>query len=401
MLIKSIKKTIKMLNKETLYTFGGIFVFNATLQLIIYPLLNAYFKEDEFGIFIYFIGIISILAPAIGLSTNNTRIVLNSRKEQTNGDYIHVLIIGILCSLIIISYFALREDIEFVSVIYIEIAIFISILRYYSDVHYRQNMDYKRYFIYYCLLSFGYILGYFIAIHIDNIFIVPVIGESIAVFWVIINTDLYHSPLKCSPLKYLVNKECFYLMGSYLLSYSMMNLDRLVLKNMIGNEAVSRYYVLSLIGKSVAMIIAPVSTILIGKLSMLDKDSRNALYSRIIRNLMILALTFLIISIIGTPIFQILFYPNYPSESFLLILLVNLGQVFYFTGSLILVVVLTMVEFYWQLLIQISYVVIALLASICLCRIYGIEGFAFGMAIANIYRTILAIIVGIRAHKKS
>lgn len=51
-----------------------------------------------------------------------------------------------------------------------------------------------------------------------------------------------------------------------------MNLDRIILRNILGPESVGSYYTATLIGKTAAMIVAPLSGVIIGYLT--NDDSK-------------------------------------------------------------------------------------------------------------------------------
>ena len=51
-----------------------------------------------------------------------------------------------------------------------------------------------------------------------------------------------------------------------------MNMDRLVIKQILGNEQVTQYYVVSLIGKTLVLLIAPINTIVISYLTKRKND---------------------------------------------------------------------------------------------------------------------------------
>ena len=59
----------------------------------------------------------------------------------------------------------------------------------------------------------------------------------------------------------------FFLTLSYLITNTTMNMDRLVIKQILGNEQVTQYYVVSLIGKTLVLLIAPINTIVISYLT--------------------------------------------------------------------------------------------------------------------------------------
>lgn len=56
-------------------------------------------------------------------------------------------------------------------------------------------------------------------------------------------------------------------MFSYLITNLTLNIDRLALEHMIGHLAVTQYYVTSLIGKTLVLLVAPVNTIIISYLT--------------------------------------------------------------------------------------------------------------------------------------
>lgn len=56
-------------------------------------------------------------------------------------------------------------------------------------------------------------------------------------------------------------------MLSYLVTNTTLNIDRLVIRQVLGNEQVTWYYVTSLIGKTLVLLIAPINTIVISYLT--------------------------------------------------------------------------------------------------------------------------------------
>ena len=70
-----------------------------------------------------------------------------------------------------------------------------------------------------------------------------------------------------SPYFSAVFRRGGFLTVSYLITNLTLNMDRLVLKHLIGDLAVTQYYVTSLIGKTMVLLVAPVNTILISYLT--------------------------------------------------------------------------------------------------------------------------------------
>ena len=80
--------------------------------------------------------------------------------------------------------------------------------------------------------------------------------------------DLYfHKFFQRSGHFFVALERGFFLTLSYLITNTTMNMDRLVIKQILGNEQVTIYYVISLIGKTLVLLIAPINTLVISYLT--------------------------------------------------------------------------------------------------------------------------------------
>ena len=106
------------------------------------------------------------------------------------------------------------------------------------------------------------------------------------------------------------------------------------------------------------------------------------------------SLLFFGLTLIGTPIFTKIFYPDYYKEVLPIMFLVNFGQVMCFVSELILNVVLTFRHEKWQMVIQIIYAAIFIILAIVFVKTIGVLGMAIATAVANGLRLLLAIVIG-------
>lgn len=354
-----------------------------------------------FGDFLFFWGVISILAQSFGYAANNARIVLQKRYDSKNGDYIVYLfgtsVISILVLLVILIFNDYRSAF---TLAILSIITMISIFRLYSDVEFRLKQNFKKYFVYYVVLAIGYILGLIIYYLTGCWPLVLILGEGIVVLWMIIRGEYYRKPFALSGNFKLVVQECIVLSFSYLLSYTMMNLDRVILKMIIGSEAVSTYYVLSLLGKSMALMVAPLNSVIISRLSLIKPEMKTKIFPKLFLAAFVVSILFTFIATICTPPFQNIFYPEYNKTQLLLIFIVNSGQILYLMSTLLLVVVLTMIDTKWQLIIQMVYSLLFLLTAFPLTLNYGLFGFAVASAVANFFRFILTGVIGLLSNRR-
>lgn len=134
-------------------------------------------------------------------------------------------------------------------------------------MEYRLNLNYRRYFIYYFLIGIGYLAGFGIYRLTGQWVWIYLIGEAAALALVGVTGNIFHQFFRRSEFFTTALGRGFFLTLSYLITNTTMNMDRLVIKQILGNEQVTQYYVVSLIGKTLVLLIAPINTIVISYLT--------------------------------------------------------------------------------------------------------------------------------------
>ena len=188
-----------------------------------------------------------------------------NRETLKNNEYILTLGIFSLISAVISGIVGAARISTTVGIVMFVYIIVMSIYRMYACVEYRLSLEFKRQFVFYLALSIGYILGLLIFWKSEQWYWVFIIGETIAVLYVFLTGNVLRRQSEKTEERFgEVFKSAFVLSASYLLTNILLNLDRFILAYMIDSEAVSQYYVLSLLGKTMAIISGPVNSILIG-----------------------------------------------------------------------------------------------------------------------------------------
>ena len=190
--IKSIfqDKKNKKIATDLLYSIGAIALMNIVLQFIAYPIVNRTLGEIEFGNMLFWAGVISVLAPSFGQSVNNTRLVHPKRDNTQNGDYNSVLLLFSAISLVVVIIIGRIENYGWIPIVILGYVLVFSVFRNYSTVEYRLTLDYKRQFFFYAILSVGYIVGAFLCLYSSSWFPVYIIGETLAVLYVVVKKYL-------------------------------------------------------------------------------------------------------------------------------------------------------------------------------------------------------------------
>ena len=171
-------------------------------------------------------------------------------------------------------------------------------------------------------------------------------------------------------------------------------MDRLVLKHMVGNTAVTQYYVVSLIGKTLVLLVAPINTIVISYLTKREKTMNQKEFGKAAGAGLLVAFLFFIACQIVTPIFIKLFYGDLYDSVRSLITVVNLTQILAVLSAFLFILVLTFTEEKWQLSLQVLHLVLMTALVISFTFKGEILGYSYGALIANAVRVILVLILG-------
>lgn len=394
---------VKKVTGDLLYSITAVGIMNMVLQFIVYPLINYRIGSGRFGDMLFYMGVVNILAPSFGIAVNNTRLLLPDREKAHNKDFIYVLTIFALISAIIGCIVGIYRKNVWLSTILFAAIIISTIFRNYSSVEFRLLLNYKKQFIFYMILSIGYLLGLLLFWLTERWELVYILGECSAVFFVVITGHIYKNLHNYSAKRNLILKNSFTLALNYLITNLMLNLDRIVLLRFVGNEAVSQYYVLSLMGKTIAIISGPLNGILIGYLT---KDNQRIDRRGFIKAggiMLAVGSVFLLGCLIATPIYIKLMYPNLYGSVISLNLIVNLSQIFYFLAGILVVITLTVCSAKSVLIVQIIYSAIFIILSVGLTSYLGIQGFSYAALVSNMIYFILIYLLGFfstnRKHK--
>lgn len=394
------KKQISLV-KNTAYTMGGALLMNGILQLMIYPLLNRFMGSGQLGVLLYIMGIASIVCPSVGQALNTSRLVVRRNYQVSNGDYcVLLLLLGGAGTLI--SVFAARESIEGISgAILTAVLLLLTIFRYYGDVEYRLNLSYKKYFYFYAVLSGGYVLGFCLYLLTDCWFLVFVTGEFLALGYLFVTGNVLHGFFKISSCFRSVFHKGWILVLSYLITNFTLNIDRLVLKHFISDLAVTEYYVTSLIGKTMVLLVAPVNTIVISYLTKKKEIlSRRQFLAMTVAGVLV-SLLFWAAAEIGTPIFIRLFYPELYGPVKHMVTVVNLSQILGLLSAYLFMIVLTFTKENWQLILQVCHLAAIIVFILIFIKKDGLMGFSVAVLLANGLRVAAVAGLGIVKVKKS
>lgn len=389
------QKMQKKFATDFIWSIAALVTMNGVLQLFVYPLLNRQLGEAAFGNVLYVLGIVAVFAPSVGLAANNIRLVESRERQVLNGDSLLAMlpllaVSGIIFFAVCNGYFS-----GFADYIMAALLIVLTTLRYYGDVEYRMTLNYKGYFVYYLVLSFGYIAGVLLYPLTKSWLLCFLLGEAAVWLLLVVKGHIY-KPLEKSENTSAVSKKVLVLAASYLLVNMVLNLDRVLLQHLIDSSTVTVYYVASLLGKTAALLVGPLNGVVIGHLTKgktkpITKKSFSFVSGAV---LFVGAVLFAGISIV-MPVFVKLLYPDIYMSVLSVSTLANLSQIICFASSLLLTIMLTFCSERWQFAIQLVYAVVFLGLSVLFTNSNGLQGFVTASLVANTLRLVFTVGAGL------
>ena len=227
---------------NTLYTMGGLLWMNAVLQIVVTPLLNRLMGAEQLGNLLYITGLVAIICPSVGQALNTSRLVVRRDCEVTNGDYDWLLLIFGAIGSFVALVMSRNSITNMAMAVGVFIMFMLTVFRYYGDVEYRLNLNYRRYFIYYLLIGIGYLAGFGIYYVTGQWVWIYLIGEGAALIFVGITGKVFHNFWNRSRFFSAALSRGFFLMLSYLVTNTTLNIDRLVIRQDSGSSDRSDQY---------------------------------------------------------------------------------------------------------------------------------------------------------------
>ncbi len=384
------KKNMKMAG-DLIYTVMGTVVMNVALQIIIYPIITHKFGEGVTDKILYFIGLIYVIPQAFGGALSNSRLVIRKEVDASNSDY--KMAIMICSALTAISCGAIGLWDEFDPLFALGYGAFsvVYLLRMYAQVEFRLTLKFKEYFFYFCIISVGYLLGLGLYLLTNVWILVFATGEVAAVCYSFFKGGIFKSDSrKCSGK--LVGKSVAMIAVSTLARDCVLQFDKVMLKQLGDEGAATHYHVVSLLAKTMQMLISPINTLILSYLTVKDaKLSKNVLAKFFVASIVIGAV-FYGVCIIGTPIYIKIFYSKLYDEIIGYNYIVNLGLIIGFLASLFMALLLSQGKTSIHTAIECIYGVIYVAVAYCFINQSGIMGLAWVTLAMNTVKMLFTVV---------
>ena len=373
---------------DLVWSIAALVLMNGTIQILVYPRLNRALGTEAYGDMLFLVGLATIFGAGIGCAMNNGRLLRQRHESAGNLDYLLSLLSYALPACLAVGAVAWRVLTPAQAVLAAVLTLAIT-LRYYSDVEYRLSLNYKRYFVYYALLSAGYLAGVLLWETVPSWLFVLLLGECACVCFCMVTGGIYH-PMTGSRRFADIERCTAQLMLSYLLYNAVVQMDRVLLRVAMDSSAVTVFYVASILGKVIALLVGPLNAVLVSYLTRWERrlDSRlTLLFTGGI--VLCTGLFYLAISLV-TPFVVRWLYPDLCTQVLQYAPIANLGQILCFAGSLELTLLLTLAPARWQLAVQGGYALVFMAGGLAGVQAAGLSGFVWATAAAGALRFAVA-----------
>lgn len=373
----------------------AIGVSNAVVQFLVYPVISRRIGADAFGHVLTLLSVQAVAAVSVGAGVNYARMANVPRFEAENGDYNRCLLPGLIavavCGAGALLIFGAPHPASWA--LYPLLCV-TATMRYYGNVAFRLEVNYRKNFLFFLFLSVGYALGLLLFLPTGLWEVAILFGELLAVVYVALSSPVLRRPfLKTSPHAREVRASCAALIPAQLFSNLPLHADRLLIGALLDGTQVTIFYTASLLGKAIAMVTDPVAGVAIGFLARSKSFGRRQFVLTALVSLVLGALVFAALIPIA-PFLIGMLYPEISAEAKPFFLVANGGQIVYFIANLLLVIVLRFAEEKYQFFINVTYSVLFFAACIPALLHGGLWSFCTLVLVLNAARLLAVLILG-------
>lgn len=389
--------------RDLVLSILGLVAMNGVIQLLLYPGINRALGEERYGDILSMLAVVSVLSASIGTGANYARMVAETKGRGANGDFnvfllismVPVTVISVIASFLILGNKGLVFNLLFI------LLSAVSVVRYYGDVEFRLNVNYVRFFLYYVIIAVGYIGGSFLirysVLGDDASWVTAIlIGESLAVAFVAFTGKIFKgkNALRLSPDAKANLKTTMFLLATNLINALALQADKLLLRIFMNGEAVTIFYLATLVGKVVAMLTTPLNGVIIGYLAKYKGKFTKKFFGTVTLTALVVAVLFTVLGVVASHIFVGWMYPDSYAEASQYFIFANAGQIFYFVAGTMMIIVLRFVHERYQLIVNSIYAAVFIAALVPLVINFGIAGITWGLLGVNVLRFIAVVIIG-------
>lgn len=410
--------------QDGVLSIGAKVIFFLSLKFLIEPWMNVRMGDALFGRYVLVLGYISILAYSFGEALNHIRVLNQADDSRRAGQYRMIAAAEALCTFLVLFVYAAAVEHENVfHGAMLGLAGALMMLRLYCECVFRIEINYKKILLSSVLMAAGYLAGYLFFTMGAPWYVILIIGEAAAVIYAAIAGKAFYaqgrkrnlaasqqapraagSPIAGGKLDGSFAdtlKNTLTLTSSYLVSYVLIYMDRLLISFLLNDELVSIYYISTSYGKCVALVIPPITAVLLSNISkgLLPLDRK--MVNRVAAGSLGAVLLFFTAGLFAARVMLSILYPASYEACQPIMDIGNLAQIVYYCCSIVNMLAIRMCPMKLQVKVEVSYAVLFIAAAYIGAKSFGLTGLAVGTLAANTARFLMLTVPVYRQLRKN
>lgn len=367
----------------------------AALQLLVFPMAAAGLDSNSYGLLTTVFALMNLVPGTLGLALCNIRLLYSSNytEKSLSGDF-PLLLRGVclLAAIPITAILFFYGVHGFQNMIFAIATSFVWLMREYFGVAFRIRLDFKSILFCNIGLAAGYVLGY-ASFSVSGCWsIILFTGQLISLVLILSQTDLWKEPAIKTELYSKVRADVAQFSAAAFLSRCISYSDRVLLFPMIGGHLVSVYYVSTLIGKMLSMIITPLNTVLLSYISRGRSKPVKLFVSLLLSGLALSLVGFIVVLLVAKPVLKIL-YPQFVEEAMIYLPVSSAAALIYSVSTVVNSFLVRFYDMSWQTRINAVLLVVYVLSAYSGYLIAGLLGFCIGYFSVNVLQLLIIVCV--------
>ena len=385
----------KKISGDILLNIVSVALSTFCIQVIVYPIIAKNLTIEQYGKFLIIMAIANIMADCFGTAANNSRLIgsVNNNSDFCGDFCIFLFCSTIFCGIGVAIAGSYLFDINFLVVSLSVLYVVLFICYNYTTVYFRISLDFLKNFKCTMLMILGYFLGLPFVFY-QELYMMPfIVGTFFAMFYIKLNYDIKFSLVKSS--KFVENRKNFIVLSiSLFVSGAALYFDRFYIEHYFDVEAVALFTVASVTAKSLSVIINPMSTVILSYLMHKQKMIRKIEFRKYI---LLLTLSFPICYVFAVgvaPYIIKILYPSYYFKVSDIIGFATLPALTWSAGNVLQPIILRYCNLNVQILKEVIYIFVAMIASALFVPKFGLYGFCSALTLSGLLRFLFLCFVG-------
>lgn len=378
--------------QDGILSIGAKCIFYFVVNFLIYSLMNKRMGAAAYGEFVVLLGYVQVFAFGCGEALNHIRVLHQENDKKHAADYRLIAALECVVGFAVLTTSILSGKLGPAErLLYAAIGV-VMMLRLYTESVFRIQINYKKILLSSVICALGYMAGFAFYMLGASWCVIFLCGEGAAVVYAAAAGKAFcvESQSACLSDEFkLMLKNVATLTFSYLISYLLIYSDRFILEAFIDSELAGYYFNATYYGKLVAVVIPPITSVLLSNISKGTIELNARMTTKITLFSIGAAVLFFVV---GIPCARAMMWILF-RESYELVLpfidIANLALIVYYSCSIVNMLAIRLCPYSLQVCVEIIYSIGYIVFGVLGTCLFGAAGFAAGTLLVNVLRFVM------------